>query len=71
MTTDEIKDYVVEYLLRSGFVSAYVKKLMFPSDIDNYYEDYLQGLAFYTRTETASVGQTLRQRTAEGNRLGI
>lgn len=42
MTTDEIKDYVVDYLLRSGFVAAYVKKLMFPSDIDNYYEDYLQ-----------------------------
>ena len=40
MTTNQIKEYIVNYLLQSGFVDAYCKKLMFTSDINNLYEDY-------------------------------
>lgn len=39
---EEIKTKCIDYLLKSGFVEAYVKKLMFNSDIDRYYEDYKQ-----------------------------
>lgn len=38
---ESIKDYIVNYLLESGFVNALCKKSMFPSDIDNLYDDYV------------------------------
>ncbi len=41
MELQEIKDYVINYLINSGFIEALVKKLMFNSDIDYYYEDYV------------------------------
>lgn len=37
-----LRQEAIEYLINSGFVNAYVKKLMFQSDIDNLYEDYVQ-----------------------------
>lgn len=37
-----IRDKVLDYLIKSNFVTSYVKKLMFPSDIDDLYEDYCQ-----------------------------
>lgn len=37
----KIKDYVVNYLLESGFVNALVKKSIFSSDINDLYEDYV------------------------------
>lgn len=42
LTKDELKDYAMNYLVRSGFVDALVKKNIFPDDIDNYYEDFRQ-----------------------------
>lgn len=42
LTKDELKDYAMDYLVRSGFVDALVKKNIFPDDIDNYYEDFRQ-----------------------------
>lgn len=37
----DLKEKAIKYLLESGFVNAYVKKLMFSTDIDNLYNDYL------------------------------
>lgn len=37
-----LRQEAIEYLINSNFVDAYVKKLMFQSDIDNLYEDYRQ-----------------------------
>lgn len=37
-----IKDKCINYLLKSGFVVNYVKKLMYSEDIDSLYEDYVQ-----------------------------
>lgn len=45
-----LRQEAIEYLVHSGFVNAYVKKLMFQSDIDNLYEDYVQE-AFLTILE--------------------
>lgn len=42
LTKDELKDYAMNYLVRSGFVDALVKKNIFPNDIDKYYEDFRQ-----------------------------
>lgn len=42
LTKDELKDYAMNYLVRSGFVDALVKKNIFPDDIDDYYEDFRQ-----------------------------
>lgn len=42
LTKDELKDYAMNYLVRSGFVDALVKKNIFPDDIDGYYEDFRQ-----------------------------
>lgn len=42
LTKDELKDYAIDYLVRSGFVDALVKKNIFPDDIDKYYEDFRQ-----------------------------
>ena len=39
MNESEIKDYVVNYLIQSGFVNALVKKSLYPSLIDNYLDD--------------------------------
>lgn len=41
MTNNELRDYAINYLIDSKFVDALVKKLMFPSDIDDLYGDYL------------------------------
>lgn len=37
-----MRDLVLDYLIKSGFVKYYVKKLMFPSDINNLFDDYVQ-----------------------------
>lgn len=37
-----MRDLVLDYLIRSGFVKYYVKKLMFPSDINDLFDDYVQ-----------------------------
>lgn len=37
-----MRDKVLGYLYDCGFVDNYVKKLMFASDINNLYEDYVQ-----------------------------
>lgn len=42
MTNEEIRDIEISYLLDSGFIENYTKKLMFPSDIDDLYNDYVQ-----------------------------
>lgn len=42
VSDSEIRDLCIDYLVNSGFVEAYVKKLMYPSDIDNLYEDFTQ-----------------------------
>lgn len=42
LTKDELKDYAMNYLVRSGFVDALVKKSIFPDDIDSYYDDFRQ-----------------------------
>ena len=42
LTKDELKDYAMNYLVRSGFVDALVKKNIFPDDIDGYYDDFRQ-----------------------------
>lgn len=36
-----IRDEVIQYLIDSKFVYSYVKKLVYPSDQDDLYEDYL------------------------------
>ena len=42
MDKEKLKEDGLNYLINSNFVDAYVKKLMFCSDIDYYYEDYRQ-----------------------------
>lgn len=37
-----MRESVLDYLIKSGFVKYYVKKLMFTSDINDLYEDYVQ-----------------------------
>lgn len=39
--SESIKNYIVDYLIRSGFVVALTKKTIFPSYIDDYLEDYV------------------------------
>lgn len=36
-----IRQEAIEYLIGSGFVAALCKKSIYPSQIDEYYEDYL------------------------------
>lgn len=36
-----LREEALQYLWDSGFVSALVKKSIFPSDIDNLYDDYV------------------------------
>jgi hypothetical protein len=38
----KIKDYVVDYLIKSNFIYCLVKKTMFHSDIDNLLDDFYQ-----------------------------
>lgn len=42
LTKEELKDYAVNYLIRSGFVDALVKKTIYHEDIDEYYDDFRQ-----------------------------
>lgn len=42
MDKEKLRDEGLNYLVTSNFVDAYVKKLMFRTDIDNLYEDYRQ-----------------------------
>lgn len=42
MSNEETRDRCIDYLIKSGFIEAYVKKLMFNSEIDNLYQDYVQ-----------------------------
>lgn len=42
MDKEKLRDEGLNYLVMSNFVDAYVKKLMFCSDIDDLYEDYRQ-----------------------------
>ena len=42
MDKEKLRDEGLNYLITSNFVDAYVKKLMFSSDIDDLYEDYRQ-----------------------------
>lgn len=42
MNVEKLRDEGLNYLITSNFVDAYVKKLMFCSDIDDLYEDYRQ-----------------------------
>lgn len=38
----ELRDEIINYLYNSGFVRNYVKKILWTSDIDSLYEDYVQ-----------------------------
>lgn len=38
----KLREKIINYLYDSGFVHNYVKKLMWQTDIDSYYEDYVQ-----------------------------
>lgn len=38
----KLRDYAIEYLIDSGFVENLVKKTIFNSDIDDFYDDFLQ-----------------------------
>lgn len=38
----ELRDEIIRYLYYSGFVRNYVKKLLWTSDIDSLYDDYVQ-----------------------------
>lgn len=37
-----LREKIINYLYESGFVHNYVLKLMWQTDIDSYYQDYLQ-----------------------------
>lgn len=37
-----LREKIINYLFESGFVHNYIKKLMWQTDIDSYYEDYCQ-----------------------------
>ena len=38
----EIRDNILDYLIKSNFVTSYTKKLVYPSDKDNLQDDYIQ-----------------------------
>lgn len=42
LNEEELRDYAIDYLIRSGFVDALTKKSIYPDDIDNYYDDFRQ-----------------------------
>lgn len=37
-----MREYVLDYLIKSGFIENFTKKIIFSSDIDRYYDDYVQ-----------------------------
>lgn len=39
--SESIKNYIVDYLIKSGFVVALTKKTLFPSLIDGYLDDFI------------------------------
>lgn len=39
--SESIKNYIVDYLIKSGFVVALTKKTIFPSDINDYLDDFI------------------------------
>lgn len=39
--SESIKNYIVDYLIKSGFVVALTKKTIFPSDIHDYLDDFI------------------------------
>ena len=39
--SESIKNYIVDYLIKSGFVVALTKKTIFPSYIDDYLDDFI------------------------------
>ena len=41
-----IREKVLKYLYDCGYVKYFVEKLMYPEDIENLYEDYLQEVWF-------------------------
>ena len=41
-----IREKVLKYLYDCGYVKYFVKKLMYPEDIEDLYEDYLQEVWF-------------------------
>lgn len=41
-----IREKVLKYLYDCGYIKYYVKKLMYPEDIEDLYEDYLQEVWF-------------------------
>lgn len=41
-----IRDEILKYLYDCGFVKYYVKRLLYPEDIEDLYEDYLQEVWF-------------------------
>lgn len=41
-----IREKVLKYLYDSGFVKFYTKKIMYPEDIEDLYNDYLQEVWF-------------------------
>ena len=41
-----IREKVIKYLYDSNFVKYFVKKLMYPEDIEDLYEDFLQEVYF-------------------------
>ena len=41
-----IREKVLKYLYDCGYVKYYVKKLMYPEDIEDLYEDFLQEVYF-------------------------
>ena len=62
-----IREEAIEWLLNSGFVDALTKKAIFPSDIDNYYDDYLQEVWLAILEQKDSVWERLYNTAIETN----
>ena len=67
MDSESIKDYIINYLITSGFVNALTKKVMFPSDIDNLYEDYVSECWLAILEQKPEVWMKLYNSTIEKN----
>lgn len=67
MDSESIKDYIINYLLECGFVNALTKKVMFPSDIDNLYEDYVSECWLAILEQKPEVWMKLYNSTIEKN----
>ena len=57
-----IREKVLKYLYDCGYVRYYVKKLMYPEDIEDLYEDYLQEVWFALCEVSESKWQELYNR---------